>query len=345
MTALSPPAVLVTGGAGYIGSHVCKALAASGFTPVVYDNLCRGHAWAVRWGPLETGDIGNRSKLSAVIGQYAPIAVIHLAAFAYIAEGETHPGLYYDNNVTRALAMIETIVEHGIRDFIFSSSCATYGIPSALPIEETMPPDPVNVYGTTKLIFEQILRSYSRRDRLRCCALRYFNAAGADPDGEIGELHTPEPHIIPLLLAACERPGASFQILGTDYPTRDGSCIRDYIHVSDLAAAHVLALKYLISGGQSTTLNLGTGQGVSVRELIGIAEAVTGRKIDAVARPRREGDPPVLVAGAEKARKLLKWHPEWLDARDIVASAWAWQTGPLRALDPSLVSPAAGTGP
>jgi len=344
MSPAASPTVLVTGGAGYVGSHVCKALAARGFTPVVYDNLCRGNLWAVRWGPLETGDIGDRRRLAEVLVRYAPCAVIHLAAFAYIAESEAHPQLYYDNNITRATAMLETLLDHGVEQIIFSSSCATYGISETMPIVESLVPAPVNVYGTSKLIFEMILRDYTRQGRLRPCILRYFNAAGADPEGEIGEYHNPEPHIIPLLLAACATPGTPFSILGADYPTPDGSCIRDYIHVADLATAHVQALDYLLSGGAPVTLNLGTGQGLSVRELIGLAESVTGARIEARIQPRRAGDPPILVASAGAAEQILGWRPRWTDPRDLLASAWAWFTGPLPLLLSSSPLPRTGTG-
>ncbi len=316
--------VLVTGGAGYIGSHVCKALAKGGFLPVVYDNLSRGNRWAVRWGPFEYGDIGDQNRLRAVLTTHRPVAVIHLAAFAYVGESEHHPHLYYDNNVRRTLTMMDTLLDNGVERIIFSSSCAVYGVPETLPITEQTPMRPVNVYGTTKMMTELVLRDLGRLGRIRYCALRYFNAAGADADGEIGECHTPEPHVLPSLLSACSG-GAPFAILGTDYDTPDGSCIRDYIHVTDLAKAHIMALDYLLSGGPSEILNLGTGQGISIRELIHLVQRVTGRSLEPVIQPRRGGDPPALFANSDKAGRILGWQPEWQQLEEVVASAWHWQ--------------------
>ena len=317
---------LVTGGAGYIGSHACKALAQAGYTPVAYDNLVYGHREAVRWGPLEVGDIADRERLDAVIEQYRPEAVMHFAAYAYVGESVQDPAKYYRNNVAGTLTLLEALVHHCIGRIVFSSTCATYGIPERTPIDEDHPQHPINPYGATKLMIERMLQDFDAAYGLRSVSLRYFNAAGADPDGEIGEDHDPETHLIPLALQAALGQCEALQIFGTDYPTPDGSCIRDYIHVTDLAQAHVLALDYLANGGATTALNLGTGHGHSVLEVIEAARSVSGREILTRLVDRRPGDPPVLTAAADKARSLLSWQPRHTDLAEMLRHAWNWHS-------------------
>ena len=326
--------ILVTGGAGYIGSHACKALAQAGFTPVSYDNLVYGHRWAVRWGPLEEGDIADRERLDAVIERYRPAAVMHFAAYAYVGESVSDPGKYYRNNVAGTLTLLEAMRDHGIGQLVFSSTCATYGIPQRTPIDEDHPQCPINPYGASKLMIERMLHDFDTAHGLHSVALRYFNAAGADPDGEIGEDHEPETHLIPLALQAALGQRDSLQVFGTDYPTLDGSCIRDYIHVADLARAHVQALRYLADGGATTALNLGTGRGYSVLEVIEAARKVTGRDISTQLRARRPGDPPILTAAADKARHLLGWQPRQADLTETLSHAWRWhcQHAPVEAV-------------
>jgi len=317
--------ILVTGGAGYIGSHTCKALAQAGYEPIVVDNLSRGFEWAVKWGPFEQADISDGARLAEIIEQYKPVAAVHFAAFAYVGESAEDPLLYYKNNVGGSLSLINALQDAGNLPLVFSSTCAVYGIPEVVPIEETAPFDPVNVYGRTKLMVEEILRDCDAYCGMRSVALRYFNAAGADADGEIGEAHDPESHLIPLALAAASRDGSTLSIFGDDYPTPDGTPIRDYIHVDDLARAHVAALKYLIEGGTSTALNLGTGSGYSVLDILQSVERVTGKPVPAVNAPRRIGDPPSLVANAQKATKLLGLSMESSkDIDAIIGSAWNW---------------------
>lgn len=316
--------ILVTGGAGYIGSHTCKALVKAGYLPVVYDNLVYGHEWAVKWGPLERGDLLDRSSLASVIERYRPVAAIHFAAYAYVGESVLNPAKYYENNVGGTLCLLEALRAGGVGQLVFSSSCATYGVPTRLPIDETHPQRPVNPYGHTKWMIEQVLRDYAQAYGLRSIALRYFNAAGADTDGEIGEDHTPETHLIPLVLSAAMDPSVSVTIHGIDYPTPDGTCIRDYIHVIDLADAHLRALAALEQGALTGVYNLGTGRGYSVREIIDTAQGVTHQSIPALKGPRRLGDPPVLVADATRAEKELGWTPRMSDINTIVETAWDW---------------------
>jgi UDP-arabinose 4-epimerase len=316
--------ILVTGGAGYIGSHCCKALAAAGYAPVVLDNLVYGHATAVQWGPLERGDLADRAWLDAMFAQYRPAAVIHFAAYAYVGESVTDPGKYYRNNVSAALELIEATVRHGVQSLVFSSTCATYGIPARVPIGEGDPQTPINPYGRSKLMVEAILEDFDRAHGLRSVALRYFNAAGADPDGELGESHDPETHLIPLALDAAAGSGPALTINGDDYATADGTCVRDYVHVTDLAEAHVLALAHLLGGGGSERINLGTGQGASIREVMAAIERVTGQMVPHNFGSRREGDPPVLVAEPARALALLGWQPQHSALESIVATAWAW---------------------
>lgn len=319
--------ILVTGGAGYIGSHACKALAQAGYTPVVFDNLVYGHPWAVRWGPLEQGDIADRIRLDAVLQQYEPAAVMHFAAYAYVGESVQNPGKYYRNNVAGTLTLLEALRDHNIDKFVFSSTCATYGEPTQIPIPEHHPQQPINPYGMSKLMIEQILHDFDHAHGLRAMCLRYFNAAGADPAGEIGEAHDPETHLIPLVLDAALGRRPAITVFGDDYATPDGTCIRDYIHVTDLAAAHVLALQALEQGAASTAYNLGNGQGFSVREVIDCARQVTGRAIPVETGPRRAGDPPRLVGDAERIRSELNWQPQYADLKAIVQTAWQWQKG------------------
>lgn len=317
-------AVLVTGGAGYVGSHACKALAAAGFVPVSYDNLSRGHRRLVKWGPLEIGDVRDGERLRAAIGTHDPVAVMHFAAFAYIAESVAEPARYHENNVDGAKALIEAMRATGTRRMVFSSSCAVYGIPARCPIAEDAPKAPINPYGEGKAAVEAMLAKAGASWGLESVALRYFNAAGADPDGETGELHDPEPHLIPRALMAAAGALPRLDILGADYPTEDGTAVRDYIHVSDLAEGHVRALKRLLGGAGSDAFNLGNGRGASVREIVGAVERVTGRSVPTADAPRRPGDPPVLVADTTRAADALGFAPRFADLETIVESAWRW---------------------
>lgn len=316
--------ILVTGGAGYIGSHACKALAAEGFLPIVIDNLCYGHREAVRWGPFEQGDIADRSWLDDVFERHRPLAVMHFAAFAYVGESVSNPGKYYRNNVVGTLTMLEAMRDHGVNTLVFSSTCATYGVPETVPIAESAPQAPINPYGMSKLMVEAMLSDFDRAHGLKSIALRYFNAAGADPECEIGERHDPETHLIPLALEAAAGKGAPLTVFGEDYPTADGTCIRDYIHVTDLAEAHVAALRALLAGAQSRAYNLGTGMGYSVRQVLETIEKVTGRPVPHDVGPRRPGDPAELVADPSAAGRDLGWSPRKSDLDSIVGTAWAW---------------------
>jgi UDP-arabinose 4-epimerase len=314
--------VLVTGGAGFIGSHTCKALAAAGFLPVAFDDLSKGHAEFVRWGPLVQGDILNVAALDAAFAQHRPSAVIHFAALAYVGESMSQPLAYYRVNVAGLVNVLEAMLRHGAKTIVFSSSCATYGIPDALPIAESAPQRPINPYGRSKLAGEQILADALAAEGLRVAVLRYFNAAGADPNGDLAERHDPETHLNPLAIDAATGDGAPLSIFGTDYPTADGTCERDFIHVSDLAAAHVEALRHLNAGTTSLTLNLGTGKAASVRNIIAAVERITGCAVPLVHTARRPGDPPVLVADASLARKLIGFTPRFSDIDTIVTTAW-----------------------
>jgi UDP-arabinose 4-epimerase len=316
--------ILVTGGAGYIGSHTCKALAQAGVTPVSLDNLVYGHQWAVRWGPLERGDIADRAMLDDVMRRYRPQAVMHFAAYAYVGESVQDPGKYYRNNVAGTLTLLEAMRDHAVGAVVFSSTCATYGCPTALPIREDHPQHPVNPYGASKLMVERMLRDFDAAHGIRSISLRYFNAAGADPAGEIGESHDPETHLIPLLLEAADGRRPALTIYGEDYDTPDGTCIRDYIHVSDLADAHVLALRSLLDGAGTTAFNLGNGEGFSVRQVVERARAVTKKDIRVIIGARRVGDPPVLVADATRALETLGWRPKHTSLDDSLETAWRW---------------------
>jgi UDP-arabinose 4-epimerase len=314
--------VLVTGGAGFIGSHTCKALAAAGLLPVAFDDLCTGHAGLVRFGPLAQGDILDASALDGAFAAHRPGAVIHFAARAYVGESMTAPLAYYRVNVAGLVNVVEAMLRHGTRTIVFSSSCATYGIPDALPIAESAPQRPINPYGRSKLAGEQILADARAAHGLRVAVLRYFNAAGAHPDGDLPERHHPETHLIPLAIDAATGDGAPLSIFGTDYPTADGTCERDFIHVSDLAAAHVEALRHLDAGTQALTLNLGAGKAASVRSVVAAVERITGHAVPLVHAARRAGDPPVLVADAGLARRLIGFAPRLSDLDTIVTTAW-----------------------
>ena len=318
---MKPRRVLVTGGAGYIGSHTCKALAARGIEPVTYDNLISGHRDAVRWGQFVQGDILDTERLTTTLAEYQPEAVIHFAAFAYVGESVEAPAKYYRNNVVGTLSLLEACRVSAVRRIIFSSSCATYGIPTQFPIRETTPQLPINPYGRSKLMAEHILEDHAAAYGFRYVALRYFNACGADPEGEIGERHDPETHLVPRALMAAKGDISHLAIFGNDYPTADGTCVRDYIHVADLARAHVLAVDYLSKGGQNVALNLGTGHGLSVREILDAINRVTARSVPIVIEPRRPGDPPILVADPGMARERLAFSTKFSDIDTIVRTA------------------------
>jgi UDP-arabinose 4-epimerase len=315
--------ILVTGGAGYIGSHACKALAAGGFEPVTYDNLSRGNRWAVKWGPLEVGDIADEKRLREILDRHQPVAVVHFAALAYVGESVENPNLYYQNNVCGSATLLRTVTRWKSIPLVFSSTCATYGVPEKVPIPEEHPQHPINPYGFSKLVVERILADLDQAYGLRSVSLRYFNAAGADPEGEIGEAHNPETHLIPLVLAAA-RDGTAITVFGNDYDTQDGTCVRDYIHVADLAAAHVKALEYLLAGGKTCALNLANSHGSSVLEVIETAQRVCGKSIGVKNGPRRPGDPAVLVGLADRARTLLGWMPTRSALELQIADAWNW---------------------
>jgi UDP-glucose-4-epimerase GalE len=319
-----PRRVLVTGGAGYIGSHACKALAAGGYTPVVFDNLCAGHRAAVRYGELAEGDILDTSALRAAIRRYEIQAVMHFAAFLDVGESVREPARYYRNNVGGALSVLEAMAAESVKLLVFSSTCATYGEPIETPIAETHPQRPINSYGESKLAVERALPHFERAHGLRSMSLRYFNAAGADPDGELGEDHDPEIHLIPRALDAAHG-GARLEVFGDDYPTPDGTCLRDYIHVSDLAEAHVKALEALAEAGRSAAYNLGTGRPHSVREVIDTVQRVTGSTVSWTMAARRPGDPAVLYAAPQKAQAELHWKPRHSDLDAIVRTAWNWR--------------------
>ena len=322
----------MTGGAGYIGSHAVKALAQAGYDVVVFDDLSAGHREAIdaiverlpdRVVTLFEGDIRNRSRVAAAIRSRGATAVMHFAARLSVAESVAHPFDYYATNVTGTLTVMEAMADCGVSQFIFSSTAATFGEPLVSPIDEAHPQDPINPYGQSKLAVERVLPHIERAHGIRSIALRYFNAAGADPDGWIGEDHFPEEHLIPRALEAAER-GAALTVFGSDYPTPDGTCVRDFVHVTDLAQAHMLALQHLEGGGGSGAYNLGNGQGISVRELIASVERVTGREVAVVAGPRRAGDPATLVASSARIMRELRWHPRLAAIDDIVSTAWRW---------------------
>jgi len=316
--------ILVTGGAGYIGSHTCKALAQAGYTPICFDNLERGHGWAVKWGPLEKGDLRNQSDVDRAFAKWRPSAVIHFAAYAYVAESTVDPIKYYHNNVGGSVNLIRACSESDCKRIVFSSSCATYGVPLRLPLTEDHNQNPVSPYGFTKLVVERMLRESEIASGLKHVSLRYFNAAGADPDGELGELHRPETHLIPLILLAALGKEQSVKIFGDDYPTPDGTCIRDYIHVCDLADAHVAAIRWLSKNKPSRPFNLGNGRGFSVAEVIRKSREITGQPLKIEVEPRRDGDPPILISDSNDARTLLDWCPKVPSLDQQILHAWKW---------------------
>ncbi len=319
-----PGKVFVTGGAGYVGSHCCKAFHQAGWKVVTYDNLSRGWRDLVRWGELIEGDILDEARLSAAMAEVRPDAVAHFAAFAYVGESVSDPGLYYRNNTLGSMTILDAMKANGVDKLIFSSTCATYGVPDKVPMTEDTPQSPINPYGWSKLFVEQILDDYARAHGIRSVKLRYFNAAGADGDGETGERHEPETHLIPLALQGQLKDGFDLTVFGDDFDTRDGTCVRDYIHVTDLADAHARALDYLQQGGDSEVFNLGTGTGTTVMEIVEAVGRVTGRPVQHKTGPRREGDPPALVASAGKAREMLGWQPRHSDIDTIIRTAWGW---------------------
>lgn len=318
--------VLVTGGAGFVGSHACKALHAAGFAPVTYDDLSGGHEDAVRWGPLERGDIRDGARLRDVLARHRPVAALHFAARIEAGESMRDPATFHAVNVEGTRCLLEALQRADIASCVLSSTAAVYGAPQTTPIAEDHPLRPINPYGETKLAAETLLADFAARHGSRFAALRYFNAAGADPDGELGERHDPETHLIPLVLQAAAGQRAHITVYGSDYETPDGTCIRDYVHVADLADAHVLALRHLLDGGASLRLNLGTGQGWSVRQVIETARRVTRREIRVQDSGRREGDPPALVADARQARRVLGWQPLRAALETQIADAWRWMT-------------------
>jgi UDP-glucose 4-epimerase len=319
--------ILVTGGAGYIGSHAVKTLQSVGYDVVVLDNLVYGHRDIVEkvlQAKLIVGNINDRALLDEIFSTYEIAAVMHFAAYAYVGESVTSPAKYYQNNVASTLTLLEAMVAASVKKFVFSSTCASYGIPKTVPIPEDHPQYPINPYGASKVMVERILKDFDVAYGLKHVIFRYFNAAGADASGLLGEDHTPETHLIPLVLQTALGKRPSVSILGTDYPTPDGTCVRDYIHVSDLAEAHVLGLQYLLQNGDSEVFNLGNGNGFSVKEVIETGRQVTGRDITAIECERRPGDPPVLVGSSEKANQILGWYPKYPNLKEIMTHAWQW---------------------
>lgn len=316
--------ILVVGGAGYIGSHMAKCLSMKGYVPIVLDNLVCGHRVAVKYGPFFEGSISDSKLLQKIFSDYPISAVMHFAAFCYVGESVKEPAKYYRNNVANTLALLEAMVERDIGNFIFSSSCAVYGEPVEIPITEDHPKKPISPYGRTKVMVEQILNDFRGAYGLESICLRYFNAAGADPDGELGEDHDPETHLIPLVLKTAIGQRPRVDIFGDDYPTPDGTCVRDYIHIKDLAQAHLLALERLLTGLPGGTYNLGNAEGYSVKQVVEVCRRITGKEIPASVVERRSGDPAVLVSSSEKAMKDLGWGPEFPDLETIVETAWTW---------------------
>ena len=317
--------VLVVGGAGYIGSHVNKLLNKRGYQSVIYDNLVYGHKESVKWGEFVLGDLCDIQQIRLVFQKYNIDAVMHFAGYAYVGESVEDPQKYYINNLINTLNLLKVMREFKCKYFIFSSTCATYGVPDYIPIDENHPQSPINPYGNSKMMVEKVLSDYSSAYGLNYVSLRYFNAAGADHDAEIGESHNPETHLIPLVLDVAAGRKESVKIFGTDYNTTDGSAIRDYIHVMDLADAHILSLEYLKRGGKSNAFNLGNGNGYSVFDVVNTAIEISGKKIKTIICDRRNGDPEKLVGDATKAKKILKWEPKFYDIQNIIESAWVWR--------------------
>jgi UDP-glucose-4-epimerase GalE len=320
--------VLVTGGAGYIGSHACKALAAAGYRPIAFDNLSLGHRSAVRWGPLIEADLLDGAAIAAALREHQVTAVIHFAASAYVGDSMRDPAAYYQNNVLTTLRLLSAVLTAGVKNFVFSSSCSVYGNPTGIPIDETHPTTPLSPYAQTKLDCENALRWFGLAYGLRWITLRYFNAAGADPEGEIGEDHEPETRLIPRAILAAMAKGPPLQIFGTDYDTEDGTAIRDYVHVSDVAEAHVLALQQLQLGLTEQILNLGTGRGLSVRQVTDAVSVAARRPVPVQQAPRRAGDPGKVVADATRAGSMLQWSPRYSSIETIVQTAWQWHQRP-----------------
>ncbi|PLZ99710.1 UDP-glucose 4-epimerase GalE [Fischerella thermalis CCMEE 5198] len=321
------PTILVTGGAGYIGSHAVSALLQAGYEVLILDNLVYGHRDLVEkvlQVELVVGDTSDRALLDQLFQSRDIAAVMHFSAYAYVGESVTDPAKYYRNNVVGTLTLLEAMLAASVNKFVFSSTCATYGVPQIIPIPENHPQNPINPYGATKLMVERILSDFDTAYGLKSVIFRYFNAAGADPNGKLGEDHNPETHLIPLVLQTALGKRESISVFGTDYPTADGTCIRDYIHVNDLADAHVLGLEYLLRGGDSEVFNLGNGNGFSVKEVIETAKSITGRDIKVVECDRRPGDPPVLIGSSDKARKILNWQPQYSSLKEIITHAWQW---------------------
>lgn len=316
--------ILIVGGAGYIGSHINKELNKQGYKTVVFDSLVKGHKEAVKWGEFFEGDLGNIDDIRGVFKKYPIEAVLHFAAFIEVGESVKDPQKYYQNNVKNTLNLFQVMLENNVKKIIFSSTAATFGNPQYTPIDEKHSQVPINPYGQAKLMVEKILADYDLAYGLKYVALRYFNACGADLDGEIGENHNPESHLIPLILDAALGKREDIKIFGTDYPTIDGTCIRDYVHVTDLAQAHILALKKLMEGGESDCFNLGNGSGFSVRQVIEVAKKITGVDFKVAETERRAGDPPELIADSKKAKEILKWEPKYFDLETIISSAWNW---------------------
>lgn len=322
--------VLVTGGAGYVGSHACRILAANGYRPVILDNLSTGHRWAVKWGPLEVGDIADHKLVTTVMAKYRPMAVMHFAALSLVGESGSLPARYYDNNVSGTLSLLQAMRVGGVDRFIFSSTCATYGQPDTCPIGEMTAQQPINTYGRSKLMVETILKDFVGAYGLRATALRYFNAAGAAADAGIGEAHQPETHLIPLVIEAALGQRGPVQVFGDDYPTTDGTCERDYVHVNDLASAHVRALEFMEVESGFHAFNLGTGQPYSVRQVIAAVAAQAGHNVPQQIGARRAGDPPALYADPRRAKDVLGWTATQSSLDEIVASAWRWHAGNAR---------------
>lgn len=316
--------VLVTGGAGYIGSHACKALRNAGYVPVTYDSFVTGWRDAVKFGPLEEGELADRARLDAVFAKWQPVAVMHFAALSLVGESMKDPGKYWRHNVLSSLSLIEAACAAGCLNFVFSSTCATYGDQDGVVLDEATRQMPINAYGGSKRAIEDMLRDFGTSHGLNSVIFRYFNVAGADPDGEVGEFHQPETHLIPLMLDAIDGKRPALTVFGSDYPTPDGTCIRDYVHVSDLVDAHVLGLKWLEAGKGSEVFCLGTGQGFSVREVVAQSRHVTNRNVPIVEGSRRPGDAAVLVSGSQKAEQELGWKPKRADLTTMIADAWRW---------------------
>lgn len=316
--------ILIVGGAGYIGSHLNKEITKKGYKTIIFDNLSCGHKESVKWGTFEKGDLGNIDDIKNVFKKYDIKGVIHFAAFTYVGESVENPQKYYINNVTNTINLLQVMLEYNIKYFIFSSSCATYGNPIQIPISEDHPQNPINPYGRSKLMIEQILKDYSDAYEFKYISLRYFNAAGCDPEKELGEMHSPETHLIPIILETALGKREHIKIFGDDYNTPDGTCIRDYVHVSDLANVHILALEYLYKTNKSDIFNIGNGNGFSVKQIIDAAQKITCKEIKYCIIERRIGDPPILVGSSEKAKEILGWKPKYQDIYQIIETAWNW---------------------